>query len=844
MADNILLNSPKEVHILAKTDKVWRFPQIQANGRVLLEFEHRIDHPQLAGWCPAWQLFINGRIVSGMATRSHTRLLNKKPVLAHKDHKRFRAWTGDKWYSLYSPDFEKGKSRFKPDNPEAYRVVLEISDLLNKNSENQISIRFVAHLENFYRRNNIKRSPALAVRNLRVSQQSVPTELGKTLRQEKKLVEMKDIPLPAYSLVPDTSVASPVNTLLTGSRPLEIRFSDWSVPVFSHFSVPGSQNEASLGSGNFLKTNFYTVSRTIKKSPARITFFDKLENTSSELIGIRIRYSVPSNQFKTIYLAGDASPARKRASGGANPSIFATHPKRELGLGMIAEDDIFRVQNIQFDENGKAGIMTETFALSPGESRTIEWSIYPTCSADYFDFINAVRRDWEVNFPIVGQFLTGLSLFYQITEAKARRLVKKTDLNYCTLSVLYWRHLGGKFSRYTSYIHGAALMDEKCRAIQGPGQAPSEVDVEPMRKFIRKTLANAHKFTPNLKTMIYVHNQLSVELDDEEKYKGSAIIQRDGSPRRSGIFHYFIPTAENAYGRKQLAWIAYLLDNFDLDGIYHDEFTSVNRPITYGMWDRVSVELDKNNRVSRKIGFIPLLMLAHNLKVMDYVINQRKKVFIANFAPATRSERRFKYPRFEETFHSYMPLLTHLYTPIQLGDILTFPKNRQGMMTDVRNALLNGTLYYYYHRLQACPTITNLMFPFTPIEIHRGWLLGQERILTIYSGRFGWKRENSLCVPHVFSQSGEKSSNYSFEFKNSTFGTVCDLTLPKDYCAALIRIPVKAILSDGAALSDISWKDGVFQAKLSGNGIAKISYNGKTTQWTATKKGTLVIIKK
>jgi hypothetical protein len=166
------------------------------------------------------------------------------------------------------------------------------------------------------------------------------------------------------------------------------------------------------------------------------------------------------------------------------------------------------------------------------------------------------------------------------------------------------------------------------------------------------------------------------------------------------------------------------------------------------------------------------------------------------------------------------------------------------MMTDVRNALLNGTLYYYYHRLQACPTITNLMFPFTPIEIHRGWLLGQERILTIYSGRFGWKRENSLCVPHVFSQSGEKSSNYSFEFKNSTFGTVCDLTLPKDYCAALIRIPVKAILSDGAALSDISWKDGVFQAKLSGNGIAKISYNGKTTQWTATKKGTLVIIKK
>ena len=57
-------------------------------------------------------------------------------------------------------------------------------------------------------------------------------------------------------------------------------------------------------------------------------------------------------------------------------------------------------------------------------------------------------------------------------------------------------------------------------------------------------------------------------------------------------------------------------------------------------------------------------------------------------------------------------------------------------MADIRNAMKNGALYYHYNNQAACPTITTKMYPFTPVEIHSGWLLGRERILTTHSGEF------------------------------------------------------------------------------------------------------------
>ena len=42
--------------------------------------------------------------------------------------------------------------------------------------------------------------------------------------------------------------------------------------------------------------------------------------------------------------------------------------------------------------------------------------------------------------------------------------------------------------------------------------------------------------------------------------------------------------------------------------------------------------------------------------------------------------------------------------------------------------------------------IINHMFPFTPVELHAGWLIGKERILTAKSGHFHWSHPEKPIV--------------------------------------------------------------------------------------------------
>jgi hypothetical protein len=48
------------------------------------------------------------------------------------------------------------------------------------------------------------------------------------------------------------------------------------------------------------------------------------------------------------------------------------------------------------------------------------------------------------------------------------------------------------------------------------------------------------------------------------------------------------------------------------------------------------------------------------------------------------------------------------------------------------------------------------MFPFTPVELHRGWLLGRERILTAVPGTFTFGDERPVRV-HWYDAAGKLS---------------------------------------------------------------------------------------
>ncbi len=104
------------------------------------------------------------------------------------------------------------------------------------------------------------------------------------------------------------------------------------------------------------------------------------------------------------------------------------------------------------------------------------------------------------------------------------------------------------------------------------------------------------------------------------------------------------------------------------------------------------------------------------------------------------------FPRFVETASEWYPARAHLYTPISLGDHLTV-NDFQTLLDDIRLKLMWGTVYYYYSRpAHPYPTITQHMFPFTPVELHRGWVLGEERLITAVPGTFSLGDEDAVTV--------------------------------------------------------------------------------------------------
>lgn len=65
----------------------------------------------------------------------------------------------------------------------------------------------------------------------------------------------------------------------------------------------------------------------------------------------------------------------------------------DLTVGLAAEDDVFRAHVKPFATTDAVGLADHELGLDVGKFITVEWSIYPVIQGDYWDFLNAVRRN-------------------------------------------------------------------------------------------------------------------------------------------------------------------------------------------------------------------------------------------------------------------------------------------------------------------------------------------------------------------------------------------------------------------------------------------------------------------
>jgi hypothetical protein len=130
----------------------------------------------------------------------------------------------------------------------------------------------------------------------------------------------------------------------------------------------------------------------------------------------------------------------------------------------------------------------------------------------------------------------------------------------------------------------------------------------------------------------------------------------------------------------------------------------------------------------------------------------------------------------------------HLHSPIALGDHLT-ERSEKDAYHQMLAALNYGCVYHWYNDVTVIPThphLTRYMYPITPLELHEGYLIGKERIITNRSGLFGWGDASEHEV-HVFNTDGVEVEGFSAPLLKRDGKTYTELRIAEDWSAAIVR---------------------------------------------------------
>ena len=97
----------------------------------------------------------------------------------------------------------------------------------------------------------------------------------------------------------------------------------------------------------------------------------------------------------------------------------------------------------------------------------------------------------------------------------------------------------------------------------------------------------------------------------------------------------------------------------------------------------------------------------------------------------------------------------------------------------------NSTCLHEFLKIWSGPWTLDC-FPFTPIELRPGYIIGEERIVTNRSGIFGW-RDASEAVVKVYDGQGQLLESPLVKHNLSDGLSQYEIRMPSDHVAILIR---------------------------------------------------------
>jgi hypothetical protein len=820
-AKNIPLIS-KEISIAKAGKKRFELEAIpQRNTTTLLEITSRLHRKTFSGSMPILTIMVNGKEVKTSKTRKAPRLVNKALISMVSTTKR-RSWfaEGYAWRIVYGPNFEGAlKHKFYSGDP--YTLVLDISDFINPAGENLIELINRVDNKNWRWRGLRAEKGALIIRrlNLRIKSGTSPMTIPDAVI--KPVINRGE---PAAGPSKYTAKVMPGGGFIVNVGKNKWKFSStFSYPNagLKHLlpskkakisNTPGwsmrikKQND---GASIFVKGPYYKLNRRIRFTPRRIEIKDKFTNIKNKALGLFVSNEMSFKGIKTlgVRLAGNPDAAVNEYSAPANPSVHVA--LADQSIGMLCEDDVFRNQIKLFSKAYSAGISTERFRLGPKKSYTLEWAVYPVAGPDYFDFINLVRQDWGANFTLDGPHtLFNPDWILKQPKDRLKKQFAHHGIRYA-ISNGEWRR-GGK-NRRSAFGTG--------------GMEPAWAD---HRRMLREAATRIREVAPRVKILTYFDSRFDSSKGCPERFRDSWWTRADGKQKRTNWgfagndCYVFIPMLTNSYGKAILAMLDSYISETGSDGIYWDEMGGAggfgNLAKTYNIFDGNTCLLDlKKYTIKREIGSPGILLQPFILAAIKHIRSQGRPV-MGNGAISSRAILKAKILRMTETQNN-----TYWCYESNLGSPMGWTYTARSTFDGTTRTISLGCMPLGV-QLGSKHEISRFLYPFTPIELHHGYLLGKERAVTLHDGNYGWAGKRCLVQLRHFNSKGILINDDSSTIIGKEARTA--VKLAKGEAMVLVRTPLKFNPTAGTAkASKLSYEKNAISLQLDApqGGVLKIN---------------------
>lgn len=537
--------------------------------------------------------------------------------------------------------------------------------------------------------------------------------------------------------------------------------------------------------GSTLKLN-----RTVEVLPgSRVRVKDTFTNPTQEDQAVVFYHRInplqsPKGKYWYLYGQENALSPWDARLASANPTGFIKFGSKALCF--VAEDDIFRCQLSAVITERQDDLMNFDFGstrigVPAGKSHTLEYTLY-MLDGDYFDFINRLRKDWKVpvqtlNGPFGSIRTAGhRSEVYRKHAADPESLRKEFERRNMRIITLnpwfnYWD--GDIFANRQEYKINAQQAMKTIRAVNPEAKFLASLETYTYclgeEDFTTPAPADFswEKVTPG-----------TLKRVKESPWKDSATYNKNGNiglypmsklvnRKRLSLPLSVHPVKGRHFYFVRLKEFDYLLDEVGLDGIYQDMFGfSAPNNIVFGVWDGFSVSVASNGKIKEKFTQMAPLTSPARAAWLRHIIG-KGKIVLTNFgAPTTRELQTIPYLNFCEAagkgvgrqdLKSIPPdssgcAMNQLSTPLAYGPHRSEEVDAPRLMARVRAYLRYGCLYIHTSFRNSFPEkgeksgsydVINHMYPITPVELHRGWVKGKERIVSCVSYTTTWDRKEA-----------------------------------------------------------------------------------------------------